>query len=148
MSVRESMRLATCELLKAEGYTVLATSDRWNKYLDKASYPVCKLVADGTSKVLKEYAHRRKLREDTWTLYVDTWSTCADFEEHIGAQIDAMDQLLDPDRVRQYLPPELRDSLVSITAGEAQAIIPDARPETSTPYAMLKLTVIARYLGA
>lgn len=148
MSIRESMRLGTLAHLAANGYTVLATSERWNKYLNKESYPVCKLVADGLSKVVKEYVHRRKLREDVWTLYVDTWSTCIDFEEAISAQIDALDQLIDPDKIRPHLPAELQDSLVSITAGDAQAIIPDARPETSTPYAMLKLTVIARYMGA
>lgn len=145
-TIREEIRLALGALLTASGYTVLGTNEKWNKHTTKDAYPLCKVVADGPSRVLKEYAHRRKLRGDEVTVYVAPWNSSQDFEAVTSGVIEQLDSIVGAEDVRALLPAELRDLLGKVTVGECLVLIPDSSGESSTPYAMLKAVIQIEYL--
>lgn len=145
-TIREEIRLALGALLTANGFTVLATNEKWNKYTTKDAFPLCKVVADGPSRVLKEYAHRRKLRGDEFTVYVAPWNSSQDFEAVTSEVIEQLDSAIGAEDVKANLSAALQNLLGKVAVGECLVLIPDASGETSTPYAMLKAVIQVEYL--
>lgn len=146
MATIEEIKAAILMYLQGKGYTALATMEKWSKYIDAAKYPLCKLVSENPSRVIQEYATRKKLRQDDLVLYVAAWNTSQNFEAVNAALVEQLDNEIHTEPIRLLLQPEVAKCLGSITVSECQTIIPDASGDNSTPYAMLKVTVPVQYL--